>query len=299
MRAVPIPDPQAIPETADACAEYLSEADAAWDAGDVTLAHHLYHALFESEQRNHEQSARSTYRLALIALNAGDHEQARVYAVQSSEPAAKDVLRSIDNAAGPVTADPSRPPASDHEAEIWWAEGTKARTAGDYATAMSWFGLIIQSTALTPEVHAHAEMVMALCAHGSGDDATARAWLDQAFPNLRGTEVIEAAQKLYEQIGVHSRDDDTSPAAHQLEAGIEAYRLGDAAAARSALEAALHLDGSTDEIKGRAGFYLGAMDYQQNKYADARDHLERAVALAPDPEKTWAHDMLQSRWEEN
>ena len=296
---MPIPDPQAIPETADACAEYLTEADAAWAAGDVTTAEHLYHSLQQSALSTRDQAGHATYRLALIALNNGDHDAARTWAASSSDPAAADLMHSIDNAAGPAQADITRPPANDHETELYWAEGTKARSANDLPTAAAWFDQIIKSSAIPPETRARAEVVMALILHGQGDDKNARAWMEHAWPNLVDEELIKAARDLYDQIGVHVQDDTSSPAAHQLAAGIEAFELGDAAAARPALEAAMHLDGATDEIKGRAGYYIGAMDYQEHKYADARDHLERAAAIAPDPEKTWAHEMLHSRWEES
>jgi len=79
---------------------------------------------------------------------------------------------------------------------------------------------------------------------------------------------------------------------------VEAYQLGDAAAARTALEAALHLDGP-DEVKGRGHYYLGAMDYQEKKYAEARNHIEAASTSAPDPERAWATDMLTWHYDES
>jgi tetratricopeptide (TPR) repeat protein len=89
---------------------------------------------------------------------------------------------------------------------------------------------------------------------------------------------------------------DASPAAAQLAAGLIAYENGDTTAARAAFEAAIHLDGPAAE-KARAHYYIGAMDYQHRRYANARNHIE-AASQAPEPERGWAAAMLQWRWDE-
>ena len=53
------------------------------------------------------------------------------------------------------------------------------------------------------------------------------------------------------------------------------------------------------EVKGRAHYYLGAMDYQEKKYADARNHFEAAVATAPDTERGWAETALHWHYDES
>jgi tetratricopeptide (TPR) repeat protein len=98
--------------------------------------------------------------------------------------------------------------------------------------------------------------------------------------------------------GGEATADDASAAAAEVAAGVIAYENGDAAGARTAFEAALHLDG-TDAEKGRAQYYLGAMDYQAHQYANARNHVEAAAKNAPEPEKGWAQGMLQWRWDEH
>jgi hypothetical protein len=79
-----------------------------------------------------------------------------------------------------------------------------------------------------------------------------------------------------------STDAQKSHAAYRL--AVEAHQLGNASAARAALEAALHLDGP-DDVKGRAHYYPGAMDHQERRYADARNHLGAAATKAPVQER--------------
>ena len=62
-----IADAHAIPESEADCAEYLKEADQAWDAGDPDQAWDLYHSLVQSELVTDAQRSHAAYRLALIA----------------------------------------------------------------------------------------------------------------------------------------------------------------------------------------------------------------------------------------
>ena len=292
-----IPDPRAIPETPDAATEYATAADAAWTAGDPSAAWDLYHSVFTSEAATTDQRSHSAYRLALIALNRGDHEQARRFAWESSDTGAKDLLSSLDNATTDATPDPNRAVVGTEEADRYWRLGTEARGNGDSLAASQWFIAIATGSDLAPNYIAQAEFNVAQCLISLGEEATARGWLERALPNLTDPASVEFCRKILGKVGVHGVTSDI-PAVKQLDAGIESFQLGDLAAARAALEAALHLDGSTDEVKGRAEYYLGSMAFQAKQYADARDHLGRASTLAPDPEKSWAHEMLQWEWQD-
>jgi tetratricopeptide (TPR) repeat protein len=293
-----IPDVHAIPETAEACIEYQTEADHAWDSGDVDHAWDLYRSLFESQAKTDAQESHAAHRLALIAVNRGDTDHAWDYAAYSREPGVEDLRKSLDLATkNDPTPDPDVVPATAEQTEHWWNAGIAAKEAGDWDLTRRFFTSIAAATCNAPNVTAKAELNIGDALHELGDIATARLWYEKALPNLDDPLAIEGTRIRLGEIGVHSRDDHSSPAAQQVVDGVEAYQLGDAAAARSALEAALHLDGPA-EVKGRAHYYLGAMDYQEKKYADARNHAEAAATTAPDPEKGWATDMLTWHYDE-
>jgi tetratricopeptide (TPR) repeat protein len=294
-----IPDAHAIPETAEACAEYQQEADQAWDGADPDHAFDLYHSLLQSASATDAQRSHAGYRLALVAVNRGETDVAYDYLGWSTEPGTADLKRSLDNATpNDPAADPDVPPATPEQTDDWWSAGTAAKNAGDWDLARRYFASIAASTCNSPTVIAKSEVLVGEATHNLGDDATARLWFERALPNLSGGEELEIARRMLGEVGVRSTADHTSPAAEQVVIGVEAYQLGDLAAARTALQAALHLDGP-DDVKGRAQYYLGAMDYQDRRYDDARNHLESAAATAPDEERAWATEMLTWRWDES
>ena len=293
-----VADVHAIPESEADCATYLAEADQAWDGGDPDHAYDLYHSLFQSGFVTDAQKSHAAYRLALIAVNRGEHDQAWDFIGYSNEPGTDDLKHSLDNAtANDPTPDPDIPPATVEQTDDWWTAGVTAKNAGDWDLARRFFAAIAASTCNPPNVIAKAEVLVGEATQNLGDVPTARLWFEKALPNLDDPQAIEIARSMLGDIGVHSVADTSSPAAAQVVEGVEAYQFGDLAAARTALEAALHLEGP-DEVKGRAHYYLGAMDYQEKQYAEARNHLEAAAATAPDPERAWAGEMLTWHWEE-
>jgi tetratricopeptide (TPR) repeat protein len=295
-----IVDPSALPETAEACTEYITEADHAWDGGDNDHARVLYHSVVESAVHSDDQRSHAAYRLALIAMNAGDKDAAWEWAATSHEAGAADLMHVIANATPQDAPDPNVIPQTPEASDAYWELGRKAKAAGDWATAVSWFAAVVAGPGES-DVLARARVNLAICYHAQGQDDIARAWLEDALPMLDNSimDDVDLARQLFEDLGVHVHEEaGASPATHQLNAGIEAYQLGDAAAARAALEAAMHVEGTTDEIKGKASFYLGTMDRQAASYAEARDRLERAAELAPEPERSWAAQLLAEKWDE-
>lgn len=293
-----IPDPRAVPEHDAACTEYLTEGDQAWDGGNADLAYDLYYALQQSTTTTSDQLSHAAYRLALIEMNRGDTDMAFFFAAQSHEPGVADLLHSLDNATPDDPAvDPDVVPQTIEQTEDWWNAGTAARQAGDYALSQRIFYSVAMSTCNPPITVAKAEFLVAEALHHAGDDENARPWLEKALPNLEGTELLEPARTMFGEIGVVSHPDPSSPAAQHVVDGVESYQYGDLLAAKASLEAALHADGP-DEVKGRAHYYLGVLDYQGQHFADARNHLDLAVASAPDQERGWAAQMLTWEWQE-
>ena len=295
-----IADPSAIPETPEACVEYLTEADSAWDHGDVDAARVLYHGIVESAAHSRDQRSHANYRLALIALNQGDKSAAWDFASGSADPAAADLMRSIGNTTTEAAADANMIPQTSEEIDAYWTLGITAKNAKDWPTATGWFGAVAQAIG-EPDVIARAQVNLAICLHEQGDDVSAREWLGAALPMLDNSmfEDVTAARELFGEIGVHAHHDpDETDAVRQFTAGIEAYQLGELGTTHTALEAAMHVDGTSDELKGKASYYLGAMAQQARDYATARDRLERSAELASDPEQTWARELLKARWDE-
>jgi tetratricopeptide (TPR) repeat protein len=293
-----IADVHAIPESEADCAEYLKEGDQAWDGGDPDHAWDLYHSLVQSGFVTSVQRSHASYRLALIAVNRGQTDVAFDFLGWSNEPGTDELKKSLDNATPNDPApDPDSPPATMEQTDDWWAAGVKAKQAGDWDLARRYFQSIAASTCNAPNAIAKAEVNVGDALHHLGDDENARLWMEKALPNLDDPDAVKLAREMLGGVGVHSTADDSSPAAAQVVAGVEAYQLGDLAAARTALQAALHLDGP-DDVKGRAHYYLGAMDYQDKHYAEARNHLEAAATGAPEQERDWATQMLSWHWEE-
>jgi tetratricopeptide (TPR) repeat protein len=228
----------------------------------------------------------------------GDTDVAYNYLGWSHEPGVDELRKSLDNATpNDPTPDPETPPATIEQTDDWWAAGIAAKAAGDWDLAGRFFASIAASTCNPPAAIAGAEVNLAEALHNLGDDPAARAWLEKALPNLDNAETAEIARQRLQALGVASTPDHSSPAAEQVVIGVAAYQDGDAAAAKTALQAALHLDGPAD-VKGRAQFYLGSMLYQDKQYAEARTHIEAAAASAPDQEKAWASEMLTWHWDE-
>lgn len=293
-----IADAHAIPESEAECLEYVTEGDKAWDEGNPDHAWDLYHSLLQSGFITDAQRSHAAYRAALIAVNRGQTDEAWDLVGWSHEPGTEELKKSLDNSTpNDPTADPDTVPETMEQTDDWWEAGVKAKKAGDWDLARRFFASIAASTCNPPNAIAKAEVLVGEALHNLGDDENARLWMEKALPNLDDPAAVKIARDMLGEVGVHATADDSSPAAAQVVTGVEQYQLGNLAAARSALQAALHLDGP-DDVKGRAHYYLGAMDYQDKQYAEARNHLESAVASAPDQERDWATQMLSWHWEE-
>lgn len=294
-----IPDAHALPETEAACTEYVTEGDHAWDNGDADHAYDIYHSLFMSHVTSHEQRSHVAFRLGAILLNRGERDTAFGFLHQSDDPAAHELMQSIDNSTpNDPTPDPNTPPATLEQAYDWLAAAQAADQAGDHERAAGLFIAVATSHVAADTMIGLAEMQAGAALLEAGHTDTARQWLESALPKAPDEPRAQRIRDLLHRAGGQVADDHTSQGAEQVAHGVQAYEAGDAAAARTAFEASLHLDGSA-EVKGRAHYYLGAMDYQARHYAPARDHVEAAVAAAPEPERSWAHAMLEWRWDEN
>jgi len=296
-----IADVHALPETEAACTEYLTEGDQAWDGGDADRAYELYHSLFMSHQTTPAQRSHAAFRLGATLLNRGERDAAFGFLRQSQEPGAHELLQSIDNSTpNDPTPDPDVVPTTLERCYDWNEAGRAAESSGDHDRAARFFLAVAACQAAPETMRAKCEASAGENLIAAGHADTGRMWIEQAMPRLSGDDSAQHFRDVLAHAGGPAgaaADDTSSQAAHQVSVGVGAYESGDATAARTAFEAALHLDGP-DDAKGRAHYYLGAMDYQAGHYAQARNHVEAAVEKAPDPEKGWAHAMLGWRWDE-
>jgi tetratricopeptide (TPR) repeat protein len=294
-----IPDPHAIPESDAACAEYIQEGDAAWESGNNDHAYDLYQAARNSSFAAANQADHALLRLGLIAQTRGDVDDAVLFLHASHDPAAKDVLHALTNATKDnLTPTPDQVPQTTEQTFAWWEAALAAERAQNFDLAHGLFEATAQSAHITTGQQGTAIIRSAVALERLGQPDVARERYQRALSLLASEdEIAYASGRINALGGGHETAHDSSPAATQVADGMVAYENGDAAAARAAFEAAIHLDGPTEE-KARAHYYLGAMDYQHRRYADARDHIE-AAAAAPEPERGWAAAMLQWRWDEH
>ena len=295
-----IPDPHAIPETEAACQEYLQEADHAWDAGDNEHAYDVYYSLRSSQFVTNQVWDHVSYRLGMIAVSRGDTNMAVQFLGNSHAPGAAEALHALTNA---TTNDPTpsaeQVPATAEQVLAWIHAGDAAIQGSDWQQAYGLFVAATLSAQIAPGEVGYCYQQAGLAAEHLGDQEKAVQCYEQAIPLMTNAQdADDVRERLRALGGAQVGAADATPAATQVAAGINAYENGDAAAAHTALSAALHLDGP-DEQKARARYYLAAMDYQAARYADARVHVEAAAAGAPEPERSWAEAMLQWRWDEH
>jgi hypothetical protein len=295
-----IDDPTAIPETAEAVVEYLKEADEAFQREDNDAARPLYYSALQSAQLSATDNSRVNHRLALIHLAAGETEEAFRFAHASREPGRDDILRALDGATADAAVDPSEIPQTFEEMERYWNAALAARNNSDQSTEEALLRAVASSPAASPGDVAHASVRVAQLAQAAGRTDEAHAWADSALANASGDDDRSAALAVLQATGGPAPDSNPYETAgsRQLMAGLAAWEAGDQATARTAFDAVLAATDVTSGDQGRAAFYLGSMAYHAKDFDTARTHLHRARDNADDPEKAWAIEMLEWRWQE-
>lgn len=295
-----IPDPHALPETEHDCQEYLHEADAAWDGGNSDHAYDLYHSLWASTVASEHLRSHAAYRLGLIAQTRGELDHALQFFSGSREPGAADAVHALTNATtNDPTPDPTVIPATAEQLDAWLSAGFQAGQNGQWERCRDFMLIATQAASITPSQIGSCYYNAGLAAEHLGDMESAVRFLEAAIPMMATeSDAADARARLHAIGGAAVGATGTTPSEVQVAAGINAYENGDAHAARTALQAALHLEGPDDQ-KGRARYYLAVMDYQAQHFADARNGIEAAIADAPEPEKSWASAMLEWRWDEH
>jgi tetratricopeptide (TPR) repeat protein len=297
-----IDDPTAIPETTERVTEYMQEADRLWNDSRTEDAHTIYRSVFNCPLANRRESSLSGYRLALYLQTIGDIDGALGFVAYTDEPGTHDLEIALRAAMPDQPVDPSEIPQTMEACERYAQSIVNAMAQSDWTTVDA-LTLAYQQTSVDLGVGRHAinqtYRGVALMHLGNNDEA--RAALEYAIANSVDADRLAQAHAALQQIGIQVDDGGNpyeTPDSQALLAGIAAFEGGDEAGAATQLQTVVDSSDAGASDKGRAHFYLGSMAYHAHRFDEARTHLHVAETDAPDPEKSWAVDMLSWRWQE-
>ena len=295
-----IEDPTAIPESAEAADEYLAEAAAAFDAENHDAALPLYYSAVMSTLLSEEEDSIAQYRLAVMYNAAGDTDNAYRFAFGNAQPGAADLLAALNAASRDGAVDPSEPPQSTEDLLRYHYAAEDAQERGDIATEEALRRAMAGSPAANPGMVALASVRVAEIAKADGRTDEAHEWAQSALANASKGEDRDRALAVLRELGVQVEDSNPieTEGSRQLVAGRQAWEAGDQAAAQTSFQAVLDAADVTSADQGAAAFYLGSMAYHGKDFDTARERLQQAARDADDPEKTWAAEMLEWRWQE-
>ena len=300
-----IDDPTALPENAQQTAEYLREADLAFDREQLDEAKTLYWSassagLFPSdESRNH-----AYLRVGIILMGQGNNDDAYRW-LEAAGPAGADMLRVIDAGTPDASVDPDVIPETPEMLGRYMNAATAANDSKDYATFDGLMARIMDSTAMTPGERSHACVVMAQSLLDRGLNVQAEEWAREALAQSSGATEAEARRLIAlasDQLTVDEMGNENRGITYgfELAAAINIFEGGMADKGKATFERVVaDTTGlNDDEAKGRARYYLGVIAYQEHDFDVAREHLEFALAHAADPEMGYASEALRWRYQE-
>lgn len=299
-----IDDPTALPENAQQTAEYLHEADLAFDREQLDQALTLYWSasaagLFASDDSRHH----AYLRVGVILMGQGNEADAYRWLEQAG-PAGADLLKVIDSKTVDAAVDPNVVPDTPEVLRRYMDAVVAANSSKDYATFDQLVARIMDSTATTPGERSHVELLMAHSLLDRGHDRQAEEWAQAALAESSGATADEARkliEKAIDNQGIeamgHDRIISHGP---DVTAGLEQYEggLGDKGKAMFERAVADTSGLNDDEAKGRARYYLGMIAYHEHDFDVAREHFEFAADNAPPPELAYAAEALKWRYQE-
>ena len=299
-----IDDPTALPENAQQTAEYLHEADLAFDREQLDSALTLYWSasaagLFAGDESRHH----AYLRVGVILMGQGNDEDAYRWLEQAG-PAGADLLKVIDAKTTDVAVDPNVVPTTPEVLTRYMDAVMAANSSKDYATFDQLVARIMDSTATTPGERSHVELLMAHSLLDRGHDRQAEERAQAALAESSGATADEARkliEKAIDNQGMDGINDDrVITYGFELTGGLLQYEggLGDKGKATFERVVADTSGLIDDEARGRARYYLGMIAYHQHDFAVAREHFEFAAVYAPGPEIGYAGEALKWRYQE-
>jgi len=300
-----IDDPTALPENDQQVAEYLREADLAFEREQHDRALTLYWSLSAASLFKELNTAQRVYaRVGSILVAQGNDDEAYRW-FEAAGPAGADMLRVLDAKTTDAPVDPDVIPATP---EVLTRYITAARSADqnqDHATFDALVTRIMESQAPTPGVRSEVALMMAKSLLARGEDAKAEEWARAALAESSGTTADEARKviaKVHDnQLGnPNYRDERGITHGFELQMALTQFEGGLGDRGKASFEHVLNDTSglNDDEAKGRAHYYLGMIAYHAHDFDVAREHLEIAADTAPAPEIGYAADALRWRFQE-
>jgi tetratricopeptide (TPR) repeat protein len=298
-----IDDPSALPESAEQTAEYLREADLAFDRQQLDLALSLYWsasaaALFASDtSRNH-----AYLRVGTILMGQGNEAEAYRW-LEAAGPAGADLLKVIDAKTPDTPVDPAVIPQTPEVLSRYLNAALAANNNKDHATFDALVARIMESPAAMPEQRSQVGLLMAHSLLDRGAAKQAEEWAQAALAESSGTNADEARKlidKANEARGADTIDPRGAQLGFDLAAGIKYFEWGTADKGKENFERVVaDTTGlNDDEAKGRARYYLGMIAYHAHDFDVAREHFEFAADHAGSPEIGYAAEALKWRYRE-
>ena len=299
-----IDDPSALPENAQQTADYLHEADLAFDREQLDLALALYWSASVAGLFGSDTSRDHAYlRVGTILVGQGNDEEAYRW-LEAAGPAGADLLKVIDAKTTDAAVDPDVIPQTPEVLTRYMNAVVAANDTGDHATFDQLVARIMDSTATTPGERSKVSLLMAHSLLDRGLDKQAEEWAQAALAESSGSTAHEARElidKAIDNQGVGSAGDDrVMTYGFELTAAMEAFEseVGDKGKAMFERVVADTTGLNDDEAKGRARYYLGMIAYHQHDFDVAREHFEFAADNAGSPERGYAGECLRWRYRE-
>lgn len=299
-----IDDPTALPENAQQTAEYLREADLAFDREQHELALSLYWSassagLFvNNNDRNH-----AYLRVGVLLIGQGSDDEAYRW-LEAAGPAGADLLKMLDAKSTDTAVDPDVIPDTPEVITRYMNAIAAANTSNDHATFDQLVARVMESGAVVPGQRSQVSLLMAQSLLDRGLAKQAEEWAQAALAESSGANA-DAARKLIEKAndsqGVEGMIDGR-PITHgfELTSAMESFEggLGDKGKAMF-IKVVDDTSGlNDDEAKGRARYYLGMIAYHDHDFDVAREHFEFAADYAAAPEIGYAAEALKWRYQE-
>jgi hypothetical protein len=295
-----IADPTALPETDGAAAEYLTEADLAFEREQFDEALTLYWSLATARSFTNDDRWRHIYvRIGTILVGQGNDEEAYRW-FEAAGPPGADMLKMLDQRTVDAPVDPDVVPDSTEVLSRYVAAIHAADASGDHATSDALIDRVLESSYTTAGQRSTLCELRARSLIDRGLPADGEAWAQEALAYSSG----ENAQQIRELIERANRDQgNPSDERFETHGDIMAFALIDFEQrngdhGKENFEHIVSTATYDDTARGRARYYLGVIAYHGRDFDVARAHFEYAADNAPSPEIGYAAEALEWRYQE-
>ena len=301
---MPIDDPTALPEDAQQTAEYIREADLAFDRQQLDLALSLYWSASAAALFDSDASRTHTYLRVGTILMGQDNDTEAYRWLEAAGPAGADLLKVLDAKTPDAAVDPNVVPETPEMLMRYVNAVTAANATKDYATFDQLVARVLESGVAMPGQRSEIALLMGQSLFDRGFADQAEEWAEHSLAQSSGANADEARALIAKirdsKLTSGAEDQRVITYGFELTAGIESFEAGAGDKGRAMFERVI-ADTSglnDDQAKGRARYYLGVIAYQEHHFDVAREHFEFAVDNAAAPELGFAAEALRWRYQE-